>query len=282
MGSSFTPQLKKLLVAHGCRLERQGKGDHEIWFSQLVEYIGFNLSKSTLTRFQGKYVELLLPATWMAPEGLTEEEIWVWVDHIDLIYQHLWELIGREPSGEGRLKVAVVLPEKNGCGPEAWACGYLGGKGVEINDFSGDGQWLDKLLWENARADTPDGVVVHELTHNFDVYGHTDYLPDHAHAWTDFVTVYYHSYSRSGDRDESPERVEVNWLARTFEPYLADPTADRSAPACRGRRRSASAAAALKWKSPGRPPPARAAPAKRSPSLATPATSGSSTAPTSR
>lgn len=33
MGSSFTPHLKKILLSHGCRFERQGKGDHEIWFS---------------------------------------------------------------------------------------------------------------------------------------------------------------------------------------------------------------------------------------------------------
>jgi len=37
MGSSFTPQLKKLLLSHGCRFERQGKGDHEIWFSPLSQ-----------------------------------------------------------------------------------------------------------------------------------------------------------------------------------------------------------------------------------------------------
>jgi hypothetical protein len=37
MASSFTPQLKKLLVAHGCRFERQGKGDHEIWFSPITQ-----------------------------------------------------------------------------------------------------------------------------------------------------------------------------------------------------------------------------------------------------
>ena len=36
MGSSFTPQLKKLLLVHGCRFERQGKGDHEIWFSPIT------------------------------------------------------------------------------------------------------------------------------------------------------------------------------------------------------------------------------------------------------
>jgi hypothetical protein len=37
MGSSFTPELKKVLRAHGCHLERQGRGDHEIWFSPLTQ-----------------------------------------------------------------------------------------------------------------------------------------------------------------------------------------------------------------------------------------------------
>lgn len=37
MPSSFTPQVKKLLVAHGCRFERHGKGDHEIWFSPITQ-----------------------------------------------------------------------------------------------------------------------------------------------------------------------------------------------------------------------------------------------------
>ena len=30
---SYTREVKKLLAAAGCRLERQGKGDHEIWYS---------------------------------------------------------------------------------------------------------------------------------------------------------------------------------------------------------------------------------------------------------
>jgi len=36
MSSSFTPELKRLLLAHDCRFERQGKGDHEIWFSPIT------------------------------------------------------------------------------------------------------------------------------------------------------------------------------------------------------------------------------------------------------
>ena len=33
MSSSFTAQLKRILLDNGCRFVRQGKGDHEIWFS---------------------------------------------------------------------------------------------------------------------------------------------------------------------------------------------------------------------------------------------------------
>ncbi len=31
--ASFTPQVKAILLEAGCRLVRQGKGDHEYWFS---------------------------------------------------------------------------------------------------------------------------------------------------------------------------------------------------------------------------------------------------------
>jgi hypothetical protein len=34
---SYTVQLKELLSKASCRFERQGKGDHEIWFSPITE-----------------------------------------------------------------------------------------------------------------------------------------------------------------------------------------------------------------------------------------------------
>lgn len=34
--SDYTPSLKKILLQEGCRFERQGKGDHEIWFSPIT------------------------------------------------------------------------------------------------------------------------------------------------------------------------------------------------------------------------------------------------------
>lgn len=33
MGGDFSSELKRLLHEANCRFERQGKGDHEIWFS---------------------------------------------------------------------------------------------------------------------------------------------------------------------------------------------------------------------------------------------------------
>lgn len=37
MAESFTPRLKKILRRHGCRFERQGRGDHEIWYSPITD-----------------------------------------------------------------------------------------------------------------------------------------------------------------------------------------------------------------------------------------------------
>jgi hypothetical protein len=35
MADNYTPAVKKLLRQAGCRFERQGKGDHEIWYSPI-------------------------------------------------------------------------------------------------------------------------------------------------------------------------------------------------------------------------------------------------------
>jgi hypothetical protein len=37
MADNYTPAVKKLLRQAGCRFERQGKGDHEIWYSPISE-----------------------------------------------------------------------------------------------------------------------------------------------------------------------------------------------------------------------------------------------------
>ncbi|TFF17944.1 type II toxin-antitoxin system HicA family toxin [Jiella endophytica] len=33
----FTRELKELLSAAGCRFHRQGRGDHEIWYSPITD-----------------------------------------------------------------------------------------------------------------------------------------------------------------------------------------------------------------------------------------------------
>jgi hypothetical protein len=33
--ADFSPELKRILRESGCYFERQGKGDHEIWFSPI-------------------------------------------------------------------------------------------------------------------------------------------------------------------------------------------------------------------------------------------------------
>lgn len=33
---NYTRELKKLLRENGCSFERQGKGDHEIWYSPIT------------------------------------------------------------------------------------------------------------------------------------------------------------------------------------------------------------------------------------------------------
>lgn len=36
MGGSFTPELIRRLREAGCKFERPGKGDHDIWFSPIT------------------------------------------------------------------------------------------------------------------------------------------------------------------------------------------------------------------------------------------------------
>ncbi|WAL61449.1 type II toxin-antitoxin system HicA family toxin [Thermocoleostomius sinensis] len=37
MATLLMPALKKLLTEAGCSFERQGKGDHEIWYSPMTD-----------------------------------------------------------------------------------------------------------------------------------------------------------------------------------------------------------------------------------------------------
>jgi hypothetical protein len=34
--ADYSPEVKKILRENGCRFDRAGKGDHEIWFSPIT------------------------------------------------------------------------------------------------------------------------------------------------------------------------------------------------------------------------------------------------------
>jgi hypothetical protein len=48
---NYTSVLKKLLRKHGCSFERQGRGDHEIWYSPIkdIRFVVDNKIKSRHT-----------------------------------------------------------------------------------------------------------------------------------------------------------------------------------------------------------------------------------------
>ena len=49
--SDFTPRLKRVLKKAGCYYEREGKGDHEIWYSPItgIRFVVDNRIKSRHT-----------------------------------------------------------------------------------------------------------------------------------------------------------------------------------------------------------------------------------------
>ena len=181
----------------------------------VVSYTTWQGSHLTLTSYQGKYVEVLLPASWVA--GLTQEERRTLIDRSDLLYERYKELVGVEPGGTGLLPIAMVDAT---CG---WGCGYVGAKGIEIADDAGS---LSTLKGELSKGFS-NGVLVHEMCHNFDVFAaYLHYLPDHAHAWTDFLNAYMFTYDREGTPDQAPAEALQNYIDQYFTPYTSQPTAN--------------------------------------------------------
>ena len=50
MGSGYYRDLKRILLDNGCNFVRNGKGDHEIWFSPITR-INFTVDAGTKKRF---------------------------------------------------------------------------------------------------------------------------------------------------------------------------------------------------------------------------------------
>jgi Putative metal-binding motif len=183
-----------------------------------VSYLAFDGKTYTMTRFHGHSVDILLPDSWLGPDALSEEQARHFVDRTDLIYQHLLDMVGIPPSGDGPLPIAVV---PNTCGG-ALGCGFVGSKGVEMSDVPE----YRSLFWREIAEDFPSGVLVHEMTHNFDVFSRfLSYTQDAPHAWTTLISNYYSWYTHEGFLDTTPEEV-VQDTFDISEPLLREPTAD--------------------------------------------------------
>jgi len=47
--ADYAPIVRKILSENGCRFERQGKGDHEIWYSHIAK-LRFTVDGKILSR----------------------------------------------------------------------------------------------------------------------------------------------------------------------------------------------------------------------------------------
>jgi len=183
---------------------------------QRESYKAFNGKTYEVTRFHGLYVDVLFPDTWM--QGLPAEKRQQFIDLSDLVYQNLLELTGSPPAGDGALQIALV---PDACGGSL-GCANLGIKGLEMLDDS----FITPIAWQQLAMDSPFGVLVHEMTHNFDTFSaYFGYTPDSAHAWTDFMSSYFFTYAWHGNQNTTPEELTRDWLAETAG-YFQDPTAN--------------------------------------------------------
>ncbi|MEO6194339.1 MAG: putative metal-binding motif-containing protein [Thermoanaerobaculia bacterium] len=182
-----------------------------------VSYAAFDGKTYELNRFHGRYVDVLLPDSWLEPGVFSEELVYRFADRADLIYQRLLDLVGVPPAGDGPLSIAVV---PNAC--NAVACANLGLKGIELTNSPGYGP----IYRDEIAQDFPSGVLVHEMTHNFDAFHqYLGYTRDYPHGWTDFISFYYYPYTHDGREGQGPEEITRKWLATTRR-YFQDPQVD--------------------------------------------------------
>ncbi len=184
-----------------------------------ASYRAFDGKSYALTRYAGRFTEILLPARWIDGAGLDDAARRLLLDRADFVYQHASELMGREPAGEGRLVIAVVDAT---CG---YGCGNLGAKGIEV--VSTDTARTEVLT--DLEAGVLPRIVVHEMAHNFDLLGRDLWQGAPSsfdfHAWTSFFEQYLEIYTRMGSATASPDDVQTSWVASTYGAFLRDPDA---------------------------------------------------------
>jgi hypothetical protein len=127
-----------------------------------VRYTSFAGHAFDLRRLQGRWVELLYPLELESNRRTNAAARERFVDSADLVYATFAEWMGAEPQGQGKLAIALIPP------PDARAIGrgWQGLKGIEIY-ASLDGYPIE--IESSAASGRLDQLVVHEMTHNFDL-----------------------------------------------------------------------------------------------------------------
>jgi uncharacterized repeat protein (TIGR01451 family) len=172
--------------------------------SEEITYRSFSNQSYTLNAYSGKYVRYALPNSWLGTGGLSPKDVQLLVDTTDVLYAHMKEVVGGEPTGSGLLTIAVVDIGTNG------GLAFIGRKGVEVSPTTLENTKL--YLFKRLVPET----IIHEMSHCFDIYhDYLGYYPDWGHAWTSLLVPYLEVYSRSGSLTLDPDEL----LEKTTQDY---------------------------------------------------------------
>ncbi|HYJ88257.1 MAG TPA: MopE-related protein [Pyrinomonadaceae bacterium] len=178
---------KKTIIAQSSQTSTNDIVPGSFPAESIVQYKSFAFgTTSNLHAFSGKYVSYLMADTMIGDNGLSREEIRELVDLTDVLYAHMAEIVGGEPSGDGLLTIALLNP-----GRDFGAKGWVGQKGVELYP-----SYVNKkdLLTGNVS-----NAVIHEMSHNFDIYNaYISHEGNNYHAWTAFLIPYAQYYTQAG------------------------------------------------------------------------------------
>jgi hypothetical protein len=183
-------------------------------------YQSFEGNSYSLNEHRGRYVNVLVPQSFDEGPFFTDDHLSEMVDRLDELYMLYHEIVSVEPAGHGLLNIAFV-PQTCGMG-----CGLLGAKGIEIQSIALNYE----LIIRELDAGRLEGILVHEMAHNFDVFSpYLHYLPDHAHAWTDFFQYFAaYRYGRHAHNEEAPDDLFRSPVSSAWQAYVTDGEANWS------------------------------------------------------
>ncbi|MTW23166.1 InlB B-repeat-containing protein [Allochromatium palmeri] len=208
----IVPTVQETEITHGNKIELHFFSEEN---PDSVYYTAFDGNSYTLMQLSGRHVRVLFPVDWEKIDGLSYEDIGILVNRADDLYEKFVEILQQEPkelkNREGLLSIAFI---PSTCG---WGCGYVAYKGVEILSD----KYVDLIKTELDAGILP-GVIIHEMTHNFDfVSPRFNYINDNAHAYTAFMENYVMWYAKIGRHNLSPD---LHWRAALYKywkhPYL--------------------------------------------------------------